>query len=169
MPGEYCIASAGSVIVTVIGSCVTACIRDRRTGIGGMNHFMMVNVSKDQPANTRLESQAIAAMDMFINQLADTGADPSRLEAKVFGGGNILNSLRRDNIGARSAKFLYDYLAGRQIPVVANDTLDIYPRKVYFFPDSGHVLVKKLKEVKNETILIREQEYSHRLFAAGMA
>ncbi len=169
VPGEYCLATAGSVIVTVLGSCVTACIRDRHKGIGGMNHIMVANTNEGQPMNARLEHQAVAAMDKFIDHLLDIGAEPHHLEAKVFGGGNILNGLHRDNVGARSAQFLRNYLADRDIPIVAADTLDIYPRKIYFFPESGKVLVKKLKDVKNETILLREQEYSTRIFADSLA
>lgn len=168
-PGEYCVAAADSVIVTVLGSCVTACIRDRNKGIGGMNHFMVANTNEGRPVNARLEHQAKAAMDKFIDHLLDFGAEPHQLEAKLFGGGNILNGLQRDNVGARSAQFLRNYLAERGIPVVAADMLDIYPRKVYFFPESGKVLVKKLKDIKNETILIREQQYSQRLFAGSLA
>ncbi|MCQ8183027.1 chemoreceptor glutamine deamidase CheD [Methylomonas sp. SURF-1] len=169
IPGEYCVATSGSVIVTVVGSCVTACIRDRDKGIGGMSHFMVANTNEGQPINARLENQAKAAMDKFINHLLDIGAEPHQLEAKLFGGGNVLNGLQRDNVGARSAQFLRNYLAERNIPVIAADMLDIYPRKVYFFPESGKVLVKKLKDIKNETILKREQEYSQRIFAGSLA
>lgn len=168
-PGEYCVTDSGEVIVTVLGSCVIACIRDWRRGIGGMYQFMVVNVNEDQPLNQRMESMASAGMDNFINHLVDRGAEESELEAKVFGGGNILNGMQRNNVGARSAQFLRSYLAGRNIPVLADDMLGIYPRKVYFFPETGEVLVKKLKDIKNETILQREQEYSHRLFARMLA
>lgn len=168
VPGEYCVINSGSVIVTVLGSCVTACIRDRRQGIGGMNHFMVANISEGQPLNLSMVNMATAAMDKFLAHLFDMGAEPAHLEAKVFGGGNILNGLHRDNVGARSAQFLHDYLADRNIPVLAADILDIYPRKVYFYPQTGEVLVKKLKGMKNETILQREQEYSERLFAGKL-
>lgn len=164
-PGEYCVIKSAEVIVTVLGSCVTACIRDRRQGIGGMYHFMVANVNEDQ----RMENIANAGMDKFINHLVNMGAQAADLEAKVFGGGNILNGLKRDNVGARSAQFLRGYLASRNIPVVADDMLDIYPRKVYFFPETGKVLVKKLKDIKNETILLREQAYSEWLFAGKLA
>ncbi|WP_228375690.1 hypothetical protein [Methylomonas denitrificans] len=145
-PGEYCVVNSGEVIVTVLGSCVIACIRDRRQGIGGMYQFMVVNVNEDQPLNRRMENMATAGMDSFIDHLVNMGAEEGRLEAKVFGGGNILNGMQRNNAGARSAQFLRGYLANRNIPVVADDMLDIYPRKVYFFPETGEVLVKKLPE-----------------------
>lgn len=168
-PGEYCVINSGEVIVTVLGSSVTACIRDTRQGIGGMHHFMVANVNEDQPLNQAMESMASAGMDSFISRLIEMGAEEENLEAKVFGGGNVLNRLQRSNLGASSAQFLLSYLANRCIPVVAADMLDIYPRKVYFFPDTGEVLVKKLKQMKNETILLREQAYSDWLFAGKLA
>jgi chemotaxis protein CheD len=167
-PGEYCVVSSGAVIVTVLGSCVTACIRDRRLGIGGMNHFMIANINETRPFSEQMLKMANAGMDKFLGHLYSMGAEPESLEAKIFGGGHILNGLRRENVGARSAQFLNDYLAERNIPVVAQDLLDIYPRKVYFFPETGEVLVKKLKDMKNETVLRREQEYSDRLFAGQL-
>ncbi|OQW74004.1 MAG: chemotaxis protein CheD [Proteobacteria bacterium ST_bin11] len=168
-PGECCVIDSGELIVTVLGSSVTACIRDSRQRIGGMHHFMVANVSEDQPLNQAMEAMANASMDSFINRLIEMGAEEEYLEAKVFGGGNVLNSLQRANLGASSAQFLMSYLAGRGIPVVAADILDVYPRKVYFFPDTGEVLVKKLKEMKNETVLLREQAYSEWLFAGKLA
>jgi chemotaxis protein CheD len=42
MPGEYYITHEPSeMLVTVLGSCVSACVRDPYTGLGGMNHFML--------------------------------------------------------------------------------------------------------------------------------
>jgi len=168
-PGEYCVTNSGELIVTVSGSCVIACIRDRQQGIGGMYQFMVVNVNEDQPLNQRMENMANAGMDGFIDRLIDMGAEMENLEAKVFGGGNILNGMQRNNVGARSAQFLRTYLANRNILVMADDMLGIYPRKVYFFPETGEVLVKKLKVIKNETILEREQAYSEWLFAGMLA
>lgn len=41
LPGEYYVTVEDEIIVTVLGSCVSACIRDPIRGIGGMNHFML--------------------------------------------------------------------------------------------------------------------------------
>ena len=63
----------------------------------------------------------------------------------------------------KNASFVKEFLAREKIPIVAEDLLDIYPRKVYFFPQTGRVLVKKLKSVHNNTIVDREKDYSSRL------
>ena len=51
------------------------------------------------------------------------------------------------------------------IPIVARDLLDVYPRKVYFFPETGRVMVRKIKNLHNTTIMDRESEYRLKLRA----
>jgi len=164
LPGEYYATGREMVLVTVLGSCVAACIRDRVTGIGGMNHFMLPDSGSDQ--GNPLSSSArygTYAMEMLLNQLMKLGAKRANLEAKVFGGGNVLRGFKVANVGERNSKFALEYLNTEKISVVAKDLLDIYPRKVYFFPQTGKVLVKKLRSVHNDTIVERESEYSSRL------
>ena len=164
LPGEYYATSRDMLLVTVLGSCVAACIRDRTSGVGGMNHFMLPDSGQDQ--NNPLSSSArygTYAMEMLINQIIKLGAKRQNLEAKLFGGGNVLGGFTVTNIGERNAKFALDYLATEGIQVVAQDLLDIHPRKVYYFPATGKVMIKKLKRVHNDTIVERENEYNSRL------
>jgi len=167
VPGEYCATSGSKLIVTVLGSCVAACISDCRNGIGGMNHFMLPNIPDRGKPTMAFAHSGIVAMENLINQLLLMGAQRQNLEAKVFGGGNILNCFNTANAGASSSKFLHEYLAAEKIPIVGKDVLDIYPRKVYFFPDTGRALVKKLRKLHNETIIQREHEYAIRLGLLG--
>ena len=164
LPGEYYVTTRDMVLVTVLGSCVTACIRDKLSGIGGLNHFMLpdANPDKDNPISTSARYGAFA-MEILINNLISLGAHRTLLEAKVFGGGNVLPNMKVANIGQRNAQFALRFLAMEKIPIVAKDLVDIYPRKVYFFPKTGKVLVKKLRNMHNNTIVERENEYSTRL------
>jgi len=162
LPGEYCVSDQGMLLVTVLGSCVAACIRDAESGIGGMNHFML----PDDGGRDKVSSSArygTYAMEVLINHLFKMGARRNRLEAKVFGGGAVLSSLSSSNVGARNAEFVLDYLETEKIPVLAKDLLDSYPRKVYYFSQTGRVLVKKLHRVHNETLFSRERAYKDRL------
>ena len=102
-------------------------------------------------------------MEVLINHSLKMGARRNRLEAKVFGGGAVMASLSSSNVGTRNAEFVLDYLKTEKIPIVAKDLLDSYPRKVYYFPDSGRVMVKKLHRVHNETLFTREKDYKARL------
>jgi chemotaxis protein CheD len=163
LPGEYFVTTRDMLIVTVLGSCVSVCLRDVKSGIGGMNHFMLPGNTDDTgPASTSARYGSYA-MDILINHLLKLGAERARLEAKVFGGGRVLSGFAASPVGNRNVEFVLQYLRNERIPISAQDLLDIYPRKVYFFPQTGRVLVKKLKTQHNNTIIDRETEYSKRV------
>ncbi|HEX5393009.1 MAG TPA: chemoreceptor glutamine deamidase CheD [Rhodocyclaceae bacterium] len=164
-PGEYCVADGDMVLVTALGSCVTTCIRDREKGIGGLNHFMVA-----EGGNPSVPSRyGIYAMRLLINHLLKLGARRHRLEAKVFGGCRFLTEPSSVTTGKRNAAFVLEYLADERIPVVSKDLLGTCPRKVYFFPGTGRVLVKKLARLHNDTLTRREREYAARLNEAALA
>ncbi|CAN7445619.1 chemoreceptor glutamine deamidase CheD [Pseudoduganella sp. LjRoot289] len=164
LPGEYYFTAKDMLIVTVLGSCVSACIRDRVTGLGGMNHFMLPDGGSDP--NSPISASArygTYAMEILINDLLKSGARRENLEAKVFGGGAVLKGFTAINVGERNAAFVQTFLRNEKIRIVAEDLNDIYPRKVYFFPRTGKVLVKKLMQSHNDTLAKREIEYASRL------
>lgn len=163
LPGEYYYTGKPMLIVTVLGSCVAACIRDRVTGIGGMNHFMLPDGGDPGSPTSASMRYGAYAMEMLINQLLKAGARRENLEAKVFGGGNVLRGFTAINVGERNAKFVRTFLKAEGIPIVAEDLNDVHPRKVYFFPRTGKVLVKKLKQLNNYTLVKREQAYATQL------
>ncbi len=170
LPGEYYYTCKDMMIVTVLGSCVSACIRDRMTGIGGMNHFMLPDGGSDldSPVSASMR-YGTYAMEVLINDLLKAGARRENLEAKVFGGGNVLRGFIAINVGERNAQFVRAFLRAENIRVVAEDLNDIHPRKVYFFPRTGKVLVKKLKQLNNNTLVNREQDYAQRLQTTPVA
>ena len=163
LPGEYYYTGKDMLIVTVLGSCVSACIRDRVKGLGGMNHFMLPDGG--DPGNPVSASMRYGsfAMEVLINDLLKAGARREHLEAKVFGGGAVLRGFSAMNVGERNAAFVINFLKTERIPVLAEDLNDIYPRKVYFFPRTGKVLVKKLMQTHNDTLAKRELDYASRL------
>lgn len=163
LPGEYYYTGKDMLIVTVLGSCVSACIRDRVSGVGGMNHFMLPDGGDlDSPVSASAR-YGTYAMEILINDLLKAGARRENLEAKVFGGGAVLRGFSAINVGERNAQFVRNFLKVEGIRVVAEDLNDIHPRKVYYFPRNGKVLVKKLKQLNNNTLVNREQDYASRL------
>jgi chemotaxis protein CheD len=156
-------------LVTVLGSCVAACIYDKNQSIGGMNHFMLPDKKRNGSDILSLSARyGVYAMEIMINELLKMGAKRSNLEAKVFGGGNVLRGFTVNKIGHNNAEFIIEYLRKEGIRIAAQDLLDIYPRKVYYFPRSCRVLVKQLREVHNDTIIEREQEYGSRIELADL-
>lgn len=163
LPGEYQVVSAGTMLVTVLGSCVSACIRDTRRRIGGMNHFMLPEGTEPMGPLSESARYGAYAMEILVNDLLKNGAKRRYLEAKVFGGGAVIEGMVQANIGERNAAFVLEFLHSEGIAIAARDLLDVYPRKVHYFPESGRTLVKKLRTLHNDTILRREREYRLRL------
>jgi chemotaxis protein CheD len=168
LPGEYYYTDRDMLIVTVLGSCVSACIRDRVTGLGGMNHFMLPDGGDTGPVSASMR-YGTYAMEVLINDLLKAGARRESLEAKVFGGGAVLRGFTAMNVGERNAAFVTSFLKTERIPVMAEDLNDVYPRKVYFFPRTGKVLVKKLMQTHNDTLARRELDYASRLKVTPVA
>ena len=151
LPGEYFVYSEDILIMTTLGSCIAACIWDRNARVGGMNHFMLPEGSGD---SGRYGSYA---MELLINELLKLGASRLTLEAKVFGGGQVVSGMNSMNVGERNTQFVMDYLKTEHISVVSKDVLDIYPRKVCFLPASGKAMVKRLAPTNTEALLAQDR------------
>lgn len=162
LPGECYVTAEPVMLVTVLGSCVSVCLRDRSSGLGGMNHFMLPGDTGVQGLLSNSGRYGVHAMDLLINGLMRRGAQRRYFEAKVFGGGSVLKNLSAD-VGQRNVEFVLQYLEDEGIPLAAQDLLDVHPRKVYFFPGSGRVLVRKLRTLANDTVLQRERQYCQQL------
>lgn len=156
LPGEYFVSSDDLMIMTVLGSCIAACIWDGRVRAGGMNHFML-------PEGDGLEGggrYGSYAMELLINKLLKSGARRENMQAKIFGGAQVMAGFTSMNVGERNTRFVLDYLATERIPVVSQDVLDIHPRKVCFFPVTGKALVKRLAHAHPETLAVEERKGS---------
>ena len=167
LPGEYYVTVNDELVTTVLGSCVSACIRDKRLGVGGMNHFMLPlsetgnwGAQEVCCANTRYGN---FAMEHMINEILKHGGQRRNLEAKVFGGGRVMGAM--SDVGARNIAFVRDYLATERIPLLSEDVGDVFPRKVIYFPRSGRALVKRIRELHNDTVIRREVAYQQEISA----
>ncbi|TSE36236.1 chemoreceptor glutamine deamidase CheD [Tepidimonas charontis] len=152
LPGEYFVSDEDILIMTVLGSCIAACIWDSRLRIGGMNHFMLPEGAGD--TSGRYGSYA---MELLINELIKRGSTREYMQAKVFGGAAVISGMTTMNVGERNTQFVLDYLATERIPVVSKDVMDIYPRKVVFFPVTGKAMVKRLAHAHPETLETQER------------
>ena len=162
LPGEYFVSEEPMVVYTVLGSCISACIRDPLIGVGGMNHFMLPE-PKDTAHDSWGESTRYGsfAMESLINEILKRGGHRSRLEIKLFGAGKIYEG--NIDVGANNAKWVLQYLKSEGLIVVKTDLGDVFPRKVYYHTDSGRVLMKRIERVKNRTIFERENQYAEKI------
>lgn len=153
LPGEYFVSNEQLVIMTVLGSCIAACLWDSRVGIGGMNHFML----PETDANDASGRYGSYAMELLINEMMKAGARRENLQAKIFGGGQVMAGFTTMNVGERNTAFVKDYLRTERIPILSEDVLDIHPRKVCFFPVMGKAMVKRLAHAHPESLLSQER------------
>jgi chemotaxis protein CheD len=151
LPGEYFVHNEDMLIMTTLGSCIAACLWDRNARIGGMNHFMLPEGTSD---SGRYGSYA---MELLINEMMKRGATRSSMEAKVFGGGQVVSGMNSMNVGERNTSFVLDYLKTERITVVSKDVLDIYPRKVCFLPASGKAMIKRLAATNTEALIAQDR------------
>jgi chemotaxis protein CheD len=141
---------------TVLGSCISACIRDVVANVGGMNHFLLAEQSGS--AKDRYGASArygAFAMEQLINKVLTRGTGKkSNLEIKVFGGGKINAAL--DDVGAKNIDFVREFLANEGYIMAKEDLGGTYARRVMFKPASGRAFVKRLDNAANASIAREE-------------
>lgn len=157
MPGEYYVHAGDDLLLTtVLGSCVAACLVDRSIGLSGMNHFML-------PEGGSAGRYGVFAMELLINEMMKRGARRERLQAKIFGGGQVMRNYTCMNVGERNVEFVEQFLATERIAIVSKDVLDVCPRKVCLFPGSGRALIKRLAVTQSDVIATVESDYRGKL------
>jgi chemotaxis protein CheD len=120
-------------LTTILGSCVAACLHDPVAGVGGMNHFLLPG---DKAGASGLR-EGVHAMELLVNALLAQGAARGRLQAKLFGGGRMLDGLT--DVGAQNARFAEGFLRAEGIAHVGGSLRGDCARRVQFWPATGRV------------------------------
>lgn len=164
-PGEYYVTGREKMISTILGSCVAACLYDPVNKIIGMNHFLL-DVKRyvgDVPEILSSDSgrYGMYAMELLINAMLKNGAHRNLLQAKVFGGGNVLDNAEDDyySIGKTNCQFVLDYLKCENIPINAKSLGGYNGRIIHFLSTDYSVLVKKIKHNKMRDVGEQERQY----------
>jgi chemotaxis protein CheD len=132
--GEHKISRDSDVcLVTILGSCVAACIRDPVAGIGGMNHFLLPGGDGTKASDA--ERHGVHQMELLVNALLAQGASRRRLEAKLFGGAKTIAG--RADVGSMNADFAANFLRREQIAMVGECLRGNLGRRVQYWPISG--------------------------------
>jgi chemotaxis protein CheD len=150
---------------TVLGSCISACVRDRVANVGGMNHFLLAEQSGS--ARDRYGASArygAFAMEQLINKVLSMGTGKkANLEIKVFGGGKINAAL--DDVGAKNIEFIRQFLALEGYTASSEDLGGSFARRVLFKPHSGRAFVKRLDSDIGANVAREELALSRRRVA----
>lgn len=143
--------SPHEVLTTVLGSCISACMRDPALGIGGMNHFLLPN-GDGRDANAM--RYGVNAMELLINGLLKRGGSRSRLEAKLFGGASVVSGL--SDVGARNIAFAQTFLQTEGIAVVGGDLGGDHSRRIQYWPSTGRARQFAMLTDDRNTVIARE-------------
>ncbi len=130
------------VVKTILGSCVAVCLWDSKLHIGGINHYMLPHWNGNDLASPKYGNIAI---DKLIDRLIYHGSQIENLQAKIFGGGDMMQASNAQTlIGERNIRIARIMLEERNIPIIASSTGGKRGRKIIFFTDTGEVRHKFL-------------------------
>lgn len=160
LPGEYYVTTHAEVIATVLGSCVSTCIRDPFARVGGMNHFMLPHDQRSTPAEDALRYGCFA-LERLINELLKHGARRERLEIKAFGGGKVIRGM--GDIGKSNIAFVRSYFETELLDIISEDLGGNWARRVRYYPEDGRVLIKRLDTREHEAVAEEEVRFNQRL------
>ncbi len=162
-PGEYYSSFEDVYIATVLGSCISIALYDPSIRLGGINHFMLPSSRRESISEADEGRFGDYAVELLINDLMKKGAKRANLKSKVFGGGNVLDDggTHTNMTGINNINFAINFLETEHIPIMANDTGGIFPRKIYFHPQTAKVYLKRIKRsgMTVEEIKQRETDY----------
>ena len=159
-PGDTCVTASTEGVTTVLGSCVSACIRDIRTGVGGMNHFMLPPGAEG--AADAGEGTGVAAMERLVDAVLAHGCgERARLELKLVGGSCVRPDAQE--IARRAVDFARRFAATARLPIVAEDVGGVLGRDVVYWPGTGQLQIRKLRGVQ-ALLAEREREYARTLW-----
>ena len=146
---DYKLARGKQKLVTRdLGSCVAVAMRDAQKGIGGLLHIMLpVCGNLEGTKQEEYPKYADTGIELMVRQMVLAGASKARITAKLAGAAHIVKTefvpISKD-ISSRNLEAVKKKLAQLQIPVLAMEVEDEYPRTVIFEPESGIVQIKTM-------------------------
>ncbi|MEM6602795.1 MAG: chemoreceptor glutamine deamidase CheD [Pseudomonadota bacterium] len=168
LPGHFKITTRDDeVISTLLGSCVAACLRCSRTGIGGLNHFLLPSTRGRDVCKDQSMRYGDFAMEKLIGSIIRSGGHRDSLEVKVFGGANLYDTDSKKTIGRSNIQFVLDFVHSEGISLLAEDIGGTSGRKIYYHPASGKVKVQTLNKQKEQDLKASERNYGHKLDNEG--
>ncbi|NRA84214.1 MAG: hypothetical protein HRU22_10745 [Gammaproteobacteria bacterium] len=153
--GDFYVTCQDEVISTVLGSCVTACIRDPEAKVGGINHFIL----PDSDILSASNRYGVFAMEQLINAIIKYGGNKNNFEIKLVGGGNMIGGT--NDIGQRNIEFIKQFLVTEGYKTVAEDLGGMRPRKIMYNVQDGRLMVQKLKCQHHDRYLQRRNQVVH--------
>lgn len=154
-----------AVIRTVLGSCISVCLYDPVSRVGGMNHFMLP--SAEQVNRVDQTRYGVQAMEVLIGSIQRLGGRRDRLLAKLFGAGHVLATVATaQSVPALNIAFIDSFVREEGLTVASQDLGGYLARRIHFYPHTGKVLVKRLEPTSLRELELEEKAATHARQAA---
>jgi chemotaxis protein CheD len=161
LPGELHVTNEDVVITTVLGSCVSACVRDPRHHVGGINHFMLPDTLRGDAGDSA--RYGVYALERLVNQVLGKRGKRADLEVKVFGGGRVIDA--GGDVGKSNIELVRRFFAAEQIAILSEDLGKRYARRVRYWPRTGRAQVQRIPMARATEVVANEQRVAHEIEA----
>lgn len=165
LPGEFYSTKDDVLISTILGSCISIALYDAEKCFGGLNHFMLPTTTRTKDISFDEQGRyGDFAIELLINDMLKKGSRKENLTAKVFGGSNVLDDggYYQNRTGLNNISFALEYLSTEKIPITANDTGGIFPRKIFYNPQTSKIYLKRIQRSDLTLNEIKRREASYK-------
>jgi chemotaxis protein CheD len=143
-PATIYVSKDPCLISTILGSCVSVCLWDTELKYGGINHFMLPLWNGKGLASPKYGNIAI---NKLYERMLEIGCNKKNLVAKVFGGGDILQTTSYQfNIGSRNIEIANDYIKELNIHLAGISVGGVNGRKIIFDTQKGTVIQRYIEK-----------------------
>lgn len=142
-PGDIYLVREPAVVSTVLGSCVGIVLFYPRLKFGGLCHAML-------PGDDGREGFKYVdyAFRYMVERFGEMGAGGGEIQAKLFGGAAMFAEGEKPDkvsVGPKNVLIATELIRRAGMKFIASDTGGTVGRKIVFFPHTGEVFLKRLK------------------------
>ncbi len=141
LPGEYRICKQAEVIETLVGSCVSVCLYNRKTGDAAMNHFLQARPAGE--AGRDIGRYGSTATEAIVLALLKRDPAPTHYIAQVFGGAFVIKTQRGElSIGQDNIEAARSVLAAHHIRIGREEVGGTRGRRIRFDTSTNTVFCR---------------------------
>jgi chemotaxis protein CheD len=159
-PGELYFSRDPAVVVTVLGSCISVTMFCKRLGIGGICHGLLPQCTGDGQGNQACSGDCVdglkyvdCSVRKMVKMFDQYKVPRGEIESKCFGGADLFEHysgpLKAKTVGAQNIAAAENILRREGLKPVAADIGGAQGRKIFFYTNTGEVLLKRLNRGQN--------------------
>lgn len=154
-PGEVYLSVEGGIVTTILGSCVSVCIFDRKLCYGVINHVVLPHSEISSQAKRLHQMQfADTATIELLKFMKNNGSNHKDLDVKILGGASnitLFNESNESNIGSKNIQAVQEILSKYKLNISAKVIGGNLGMKLAFNTKNGEIKYKTLKKKNHDS------------------